>query len=376
MRVPIILIFFIAVSSGELDFYSKVRNFSTQLLYYTQLDTPADVDADFFISPYTVWYFLMIMVSETVGDTREQITRALSLDGRSDYMIEFRNLTRIIKSRTIFGNYLYYDVNLKVRPDGVNRLRDLGFFTERLNFKKPTFKEPIVPNIEDFVNSSIIMSNAIHFTASWKHSLKSNYSVIENGFFEAMYHVRAHFPSADFDFLKASVTELPYSNDKYSMLIIRPHSGYNVSQVYVKLKDVSLKDIVAKLEKDALEHGLVEVDVMLPSISANSHVIFNKPLENLGLLEIFNGNSANFYNLVEDDIYISEITQGVELTFTEEQTIVSATIPSKSGGQLDKWKKIVPLKKPFISFIMEKSTGTILFGGVHSNSLAVHSWYT
>ncbi|XP_045771517.1 serine protease inhibitor 77Ba-like [Maniola jurtina] len=388
MRVVIFLLFFISASFGDLDFNSKTRNFSVELFYHTLQGS----DRDVVISPYIVWSLLISMAYETAGMTWEEVSKVFLLtEDRSEIVEEFMKLrTSVLVNEGAainLLNFLFYDEHFKVYSDSIRRLEDdFRFITQRLYFEVPqqaagsamrTLRSYDVPlrtliRTEDFVDSTMIMCNYLSFTARWlkpfnvSDTSQDQYRDGNEMGKANMMYMKTRLRSSNFESLHASVTELPYRGDgKYCMLLVRPYSGYDVRHVLESLRGVSLKDVLDTLQQEATELGLREVEVKLPRYATNSRVILNMPLFNMGLSDVFDRNFANFNNFAEDKIYIGEIAHRVTIVITESETIVHTTTPAYGLNTRGPVKRI-PVKEPFIFFIIEKSSATVLFGGSYS----------
>ncbi|XP_034830803.1 serine protease inhibitor 77Ba-like [Maniola hyperantus] len=388
MRAVILLIWFISASFGDLDFNSKTRNFSVELFYHTLQGS----DRDVVISPYIVWSLLISVAYETAGMTWEEVSKVFSLtEDRSEIVEEFRKLrTSVLVNDGAdinLLNFVFYDEQFKVYSDSIRRLEDdFRFIAQRLYFQAPqqaadsalrTLRSYHVPlrsliRTEDFVDSKMIMCNYLSFVAQWSKPFNVSDTSQdryrdgnEQGKANVMY-MKARLRSSNFESLHASVTELPYRGDgKYCMLLVRPHSGYDVRRVLGSLRGVSLKNVLDTLQQEAIELGLREVEVKLPRYATNSRVVLNTPLFNMGLSDVFDRNFANFNNFAEDKRYIGEITHRVTVVITESETIVHTTTPAYGLNTRIPAKQI-PVKEPFIFLIIEKSSATVLFGGSYS----------
>lgn len=381
------ILIFVATSFADLTFNSKTSDFSFQLLYKTQLETDGDVA----ISPFAIWSLLLSIAYETSGVTREQVSKVFALPGdRSEIVKGFTDLrTSLLDSRSVnitLVNFLFYDENLRVNSDSIRKLADdFNFITRRLDFgesqkaKDSTsliFKEHGVKSIaamniltnSDFVESTMIMCNYLAFDAKWAQPFNVFKTVkYRNGNKIAEENIMsktARFRCSNFESLKASVTELPYEDENFCLLLIRPYDGYSVKQVYENIKTIPLNDVLAKLQSDEDKYGLKEIEVKLPFYYNHSGTILNRPLLNLGFTDAFDENFANFDYFSEDEMYISEIGYRAYIFITEKYTNIYTHTPgSTSRRRRPQMESMV--MDPFIYLIMEKTTGTLLFGGSH-----------
>ncbi|XP_045775353.1 serine protease inhibitor 88Ea-like [Maniola jurtina] len=392
--VVLIIIFLIAASSGDSDFNSNVAKFSVELLYRTMQDAGWQSRV---MSPYTIWSLLTSMAYENLGDTWEEVSNVFLLTkNRSEFVEAFTNLRQSVfrVNNMVSWNFLFYDENFHIHSDSISRLENnFGFITRRFNFKDQQgatvfrlriLEEHLIPtigwhgvlSIQDFINSTMIINNFSQFYAEWSNPFTNKLTPVYNGHrnstgYMTIMSAKGRFRISNFESLKATVTELPYKGREYGMLLIRPHSGHEIQEVFNNLRNISLNDIFAKLQNDGDESGWNEVEVNLPSFSDETRINLNKPLFKMGLSSMFDENSADFNNFSEDDIYISEITHRTSFVVNFNRTYIITTTPTllpPSKSKRNDWT-VVKSNDPFIYLIVVKSTVTLLFGGSYTDTI-------
>lgn len=389
MRPVALLIIFAAVSLCDLDIYNKARKFSFELLY--RIHDQADIDGDVVVSPFAAWFQLVCTAYGTMGATREQALKVLSLTEDMNEVVEgFANLrASVLVNQSVFKtfqNFLIYDANLNVHSESIRIFeKDFLFVARRLDFEEPQnasrtvmkiFKDHGVPPAswdEDIADSSMIMCNYLEFEAKWAYPFKLSGTVLVRKTDDNILSVRSimsstsRFRSSNFEYLKATITELPYEGGKFCMLLIRPYMGYRVKDVYGKLRSFqfSLRDVLVKLQNDNDEFGSPEIEVKLPLYFNTSVVLLDKPLFEMGLTDAFDRAEANFEKLSEDGIFISENFHGVSVHFTEENTYISSFTPAYAPAYKKTRvpRKELDLDDPSIYLIVEKTTAILLFAG-------------
>lgn len=389
MRIKILLLIFnVSAAFAVLEFQSRLSNFSVELLHNIVRGT----DENVVISPYGLWSLLISMAYETSGVTREQFSTVLSLPEDRTLAVEgFTDLlTSLLGKRgvnlTIYNILICDKEDFHADSDSLLRLEnDFNFQVQPANFRMPKeasddarryfmrFNFQSVAEIvraEDFVNSSMIMCNYMTFEAKWAYSFNQVRS-IDFYFDEKVmkYHemsttMRARSALIDFGSMTVSAIEVPFEgDDRFCMLLMLPLYGMGINsadEVYKNLRKVTLKDIFAKLKNDHGNLGLREETIKLPRCRYDSLVLLNRPLANMGLFSAFD-DTANFSSIAKDDMYISEIAHRVKIEFTESHLRVYTTTPAYL--MTPKRPPYESRMKPFVLFIMEKLTETVLFGG-------------
>lgn len=390
-----ILILFGLFSTGycKVEFSDRARNFSIELLYYTAEETNWHT----VISPFGVWSLLTAVTLGATGSSRDQLVRTLILPTKKENIINgYQSLTSaVLKSEAGAvelknRNYLFGDSDFLIKSDFIKDIRNkFKAILTKLNFKpKETAaklaneviqkKGVAVSNVlqpDDFENSRMILTNVITFKGFWQSPFNASltnvapfYDENNNQIGEVnMMNQEGSFSYSSFENIEGSVLELPYGVDeinKYSFLAILPYKGVKVSNVYKKLSKVNLKDVMLKLQNDNDLYGTTEVVVNLPRFKISTNVILNRPLNKMGLVDIFDPSSANFNAITNSEIFVSSIVHKADIEVTETGTIASASTSSQFSDRM------MPVNfnanRPFIYLILEKSTNTVIFSGIYS----------
>nr|XP_026500064.1 serine protease inhibitor 77Ba-like [Vanessa tameamea] len=391
MKCLIFFIFTVATCRADVEFSGRVRNFSLELLHYTQLET----DGHVVISPFGIWSLMTGVALGATGNSRAQLERAFLLPGNQISIINgYQNLTKTVLDPRTPGvqlaskNFVFKDKGFHVFPAFKKTLTtDFGAKIVQLDFKDSTSAARIantaiedsgatVSNVlrsEDFGTARMILTNVISFKGLWSSPFNVSDTNIESFYDEykneigkvKMMYQRAMLPYSNIQELSALVMELPYGNDnKYSMLIILPYPKINVTEVYKKFSTVTLKDIFERLDSDVKEYGLEDVDVKLPRFKISTNVVLNKPLNSMGVFDIFSSKLASFEKITSEEIFISAIVHKADIEVTESGTVASADTSAYFADRIS--TPAFEANRPFIYFVMEKMTTTIIFSGIYS----------
>ncbi|XP_045454997.1 serine protease inhibitor 2.1-like [Melitaea cinxia] len=391
MKCIILFILTIASCYAEVEFSGRPRNFSIELLHHTQLET----DGHVVISPFGIWTLMTGVALGATGRSRSQLARAFLLPKNQNTILDgYKNLTKIVLEPKTQGvqltskNFVFTDKGFAIYPDFKRALTsNFGAMLIELDFTNPKSAARIantaiessgatVSNVlrsDDFEKSRMIVTNVISFKGLWSSPFNESDTTVEKFYDEnkkeigqvKMMYQRAMLPYSNLQAISASVVELPYGNDnKYSMLIILPYPKINVAEVYQKLSVVTLKDIFAKLESDVKEFGIEDVDVKLPRFKISTNVVLNKPLNSMGVTDIFNPKLAKFEKVSKNELYISAIVHKADIEVTESGTVASAATSAYFSDRIS--TPTIEANRPFIYFVIEKSTTTIIFSGIYS----------
>lgn len=156
-----------------------------------------------------------------------------------------------------------------------------------------------------------------------------------------------------------TAVELPYGDSAFSMLVMLPSHGHQVSDLIATLD-------FGKWDAWFENSGYMGVEVDLPKFKYDFKKLLNDPLKNLGLGEAFHPG-ADFSRITPtEDIWISRVIHQTFIDVQEEgteaaaATIVEMVERSSAGGGGP-----IPFKadRPFLYLIKENSTGAIVFMG-------------
>lgn len=391
MKCLVVFVFTVATCCAEVDFSGRARNFSLELLHFTQLET----DGHVVISPFGIWSLMTGVALGATGRSRSQLARAFLLPKDEISIINgYRNLTKTVLDPTTQGvtlaskNFVFLDNGFNIfEPFRKTLTTEFEAHMMELDFKDSDSAARIanqaikgsgarVSNVlksDDFGNARMILTNVISFKGLWSSPFNVSDTTVEPFYDEnknrigevKMMYQRAMLPYSNIQEMEATVLELPYGNDnKYSMLVVLPYPKISVSKVYKKFASITLKDISERLDSDMAEYGLEDVDVKFPRFKISTNVVLNKPLNSMGVFDIFDSKSASFQKITSEEIYISAIVHKADIEVTESGTVASADTSAYFADRIS--TPNFEANRPFIYFVMEKTTGTVIFSGIYS----------
>ena len=160
---------------------------------------------------------------------------------------------------------------------------------------------------------------------------------------------------------EVAVAEIPYGNEAYSMIIVLPDTG------------VSIMEVVSSLTREQWSEWLedlapAELNLRIPrfKVEFDSEETMIPVLTRMGMGIAFDPYNADFSNISDIPLFISLLKQNSFIQVDEEGTEAAAVttigfnLTSIGPGQTIPFH----VDRPFLYFITEKSTGTILFSGL------------
>lgn len=208
----------------------------------------------------------------------------------------------------------------------------------------------------------LVLTNAIYFKASWLSQFDDNRThaadfVLLDG---STIQVPTMQQTDNYGYLKESnyqIVSLPYEGNKLSMLIVLPDEG-KFPQVEESLSSMEIQSVLGSLEYN-------QIDLSLPKFKIESSFGLTDALAVLGLQNAFNPEAADFSGMDGTrELFISAVKHKAFIEVDEEGTEAAAATAVVVGITSMPLEPIqVKIDHPFIFFIIDNESGTVLFMG-------------
>lgn len=354
-------------------------------------------DENMVISPLSVTFALGMADNGASGNTKAEIEKVLgyeeeSVEGLNSFCKTMMESAQEIDPSTKieFANAAVVNsLNGKLKEEYKN-LIETNYSAEICNMEFG--KDPV----KDFINSwceqkthgmipellpeeplpfnLVHLLNAVYFKGIWtsqfkkEDSRKEDFKDIEGKKHKVnMMHQEDRF---DLGFIPNICTalKLPFGNQAYHMVFILPYNADGFNDLKKNL-DLNLwNDLSSKF-------GGMKVDVKIPSFETTFGAIdLNKSLQNLGMIDAFNPNTADFSPMCDTPgLYINAVLHKAKIKVDEQGSEAAAVTDVIIGwlGAGPNGPSELPVAKfyadrPFIYAITEVSTGAILFMGQYT----------
>jgi serpin B len=222
-------------------------------------------------------------------------------------------------------------------------------------------------------NTRLALINAMYLNAKWAHPFpdefthpehfyRANGSDVEVPMMEGDAAVRFSYRFTDNDRYQA--VELPYKGGQFSMLLLMPLQARDFAAFEDRLTPASLADISATMHRGTIN----ELDV--PRFSARTSLNLAGTLKQMGIADAFNQDVANLSGIAnpadirkigENSLYTTAVLHQAWIKVGEKGTEAAAStgVLVGEGGPLT----ILDFNQPFLWFIRDQQTGTVLFMG-------------
>ncbi|MBN2280011.1 MAG: serpin family protein [Candidatus Marinimicrobia bacterium] len=343
-------------------------------------------EGNLFISPLSVSMALGMVYNGAVGDTKTEIAQMLGLSGHSDQEINeyyHKMITLLPKLddqvKLEIANSIWVREGFSVEPEFLNI--NIAYFhaeIDNLDFSQTEAAEVIndwvaeathnkIETIIDEIPGDVIMYliNALYFKGDWTRKFKKSSTFEDNFYCQSgstkridMMYQKENFNYAEND--QFQLIDLPYSNEKFSLTIILPKVGHN-------LTDLNRSLTVSDWYNYLSNAGKKEVELYLPKFELEYKRELSQILHSMGMKSAFEGMLSDFTGINAEtgrNLVIDEVMHKTYLKIDEEGseaaavTSVGMRITSVMPDEI-----VMKIDRPFLLAIRERENGTILFIG-------------
>ena len=344
--------------------------FAISFLKNVNAVTPKDENV--VVSPYSAAVALSMLAEGAQGQTRVEFDNAL---GGVLYKAEDlgSNDSVVVKS----ANSVWIDDNFSPRNRYVNLLeKDFDAFLDVLNFADPaTLKainnwcsENTDGKITEILNrldpsNVMVLINALYFNAPWEEEFDPDMTS-EQTFYGVTKESKVKLMGRKGYYLYAEhngfqMIQLPYQGLKYAMYVVLPPEGADVDKLLPKLDEQMYNSAMDMLQQQ-------EVRFYLPRFKAETSMLLNKPLQNMGIKTAFT-SAADFSGIAEmGPLVLDQVKQKCYIDVSEKGTeaaaVTSAQIRLTSARPVVKLP-VMRVDRPFMFVIADGENRNILFAG-------------
>ncbi len=366
---------------------------------YRQL---AAQQGNLFYSPYSISLALAMTYAGAEGDTAAQMADALHFTLQSeDLHTAFNSLDQALAERgqdvnpeqgegfqlnianSIWGQrgYDFRSAYLDLLAANYGAGLRVADFSAAPEESRQEINEWVSDSTEDRIQDLIppggvseltrlVLANAIYFKASWMHQFSEMNT--QPGPFTILDGTQVQVPMmrlldpkrfayADGDGFQA--VQLPYVGDEVGMLIVLPDEG-TFGAFEDGLDGAALDQIV-----DQLDGRMVQLS--MPKFEFESEFGLAEALSALGMTDAFSPGAADFSGIDGGrELYVSDVFHKAFVSVDEEGTeaaAATAVIVGVTSIQLP--DVTLNIDRPFLFFIRDLETGTVLFTGRVANPM-------
>jgi serpin B len=348
-----------------------------------------------FFSPYSISSALAMTYAGARGDTQAQMARTLHYPLGQDGLHPAFNALDLDLNTAGSGadkasftlrsvNSLWAEQDYKFLPAFLDMLgRNYGAGLRLVDYKDSTHREQARLAINDWVktatankipalidqgvldeNTRLVLANAIYFKGDWYAPFDPNSPAAPftklDGSTVTSYLMFRHEQTAYAAGPDYQAVQLPYQGVRTSLVLLLPLAG-QFAAFEQSLTADKVAGIVAALKP-------VEVELFMPRFKYDTSLSLADALKALGMPLAFDAVQADFSGATgQRDLFISNVIHKAYVAVDEKGTeaaAATAVIAVGAGAPVNPSQPIVvKADHPFIFFIRDQQTGSILFVG-------------
>lgn len=388
-------------SERPTDLTSGVNRFSINLFRSLHNFQPNGI----VLSPISVWTALLMCFVGSRGETNKELATVLGVSNNSKYAVamKFQQVWGQTNNKKDSSNGPYSMANRIFVNDELKLnycIREhFGRDCQTLDFSRDPSKarKKINAWIESKTNgkikdlipaggitrwTTIVIANALYFHSKWQYQFDSAKTVSGSFHVSPVETIQVPFMKLTANLmygisetLRATILELPYSNQNFSMLIMLPDASQGIDSLVKELKPSHIDDILQNMFED-------EISVELPKFNSEHEFELAGPLYSMGIRNLFDPRFADLSGFLADNqlstnetgrnsihdptkkVTVNSVVHKVFVSVTEEGTEAAATtamLMARSGRPAFPTRFVVD--RPFLYMIRDKNTNIILFIG-------------
>ncbi len=338
------------------------------------------------ISPFSITSALSMSLNGAAGGTYDAVRSALRYDGQSLEEINdaYRRLVTgmvPVDERVVMeiANSVWAENNFPVKKEFTEALKE-WYLAEARNFdvSDPGSVDIINGWIEEKTHDRIqkmlssldrdlvmLLINAVYFNGKWKHQFDTKLTT-DRPFYISPgnpVNVPVMFQKQGFAVARpegVTLVELPYGQGNYSMVVALPDEGTTPAEIVSVLDATRWEEWLT-----GLSYGQTEVMLYMPKFKYEYKRKLNDDLISLGMGPAFVPGTADFSRISDVDVFISFVLHQTFIENKEEGTeAAAATVIGFTRTSLPPEPEVIDINRPFLYFIRETTTGTIVFMGL------------
>lgn len=244
--------------------------------------------------------------------------------------------------------------------------------------KKTSGKITKLLDESDLVNVKMVLTNAVYFKGGWDNPFKKSETTQDSFIVNKnkkiavdMMHKTDQFNYYNDQYMQ--IIELPYKNKNASMIIVLPKERTfsfsqvieNIDATFIKNLTYNSKEAFYFQQKYSFQPNLINLS--LPKFSCNSSLELKTVLSNMGMPSAFDIDHANFKGITHEDLCISKVIHKAFIEVNEKGSEAAAATSVTMVTREIKKPIEVNINRPFLFFIKDSKTNTILFIGAIQN---------
>lgn len=338
------------------------------------------------ISPFSITSALSMTLNGAAGETFDAVKASLRYDAMS--LDEVNDTYRKLVSEMVpvdervvmeIANSVWIENQFPVKDEFIEALKK-WYLAEARNFSVSDpgsvniingwIEEKTHDRIQKMISRldpdlAMLLINAVYFNGKWKHQFDPELTTDRPFYISSgdpvnvpMMYQKEKFAVSSTD--RVTLAELPYGQGNYSMVVALPDEGITPAEILSGLDAGKWEEWM-----QGLSYGQTEVRLYMPKFKYEYKRRLNDDLISLGMGPAFDPGTADFSKISDVEVFISFVLHQTFIENKEEGTeAAAATVVGFTRTSLPPEPQVINLNRPFLYFIRETTTGTIVFMGL------------
>ncbi len=335
------------------------------------------------ISPFSITSALSMTLNGAEGETFGAMRKTLGLEGKTLEQINTTYLKLMtemvpVDNRVVLdiANSVWVEKRLVVKQPFITDLQtwykaeargidvtDPGavdivnrWIAEKTHDKIPDMLDYLDPDL------AMLLINAVYFNGKWRYKFDLANTQQEPFYVTASVskNVPVMHQTENLKYVKTSnstIVELPYGQGNFTMVVVLPDENVTTTEMAETLTPSLWNNWIGMLGDNTHE-----VELGMPRFKYKYKRLLNDDLTNLGMGIAFTPD-ADFSKISADDLMINRVIHQTFIETDEEGTEAAAATVVEIIFTSIQLPVEISINHPFLYFIREISTGTILFMG-------------
>lgn len=335
------------------------------------------------ISPFSISSALSMVLNGAAGETFDAVRHTLRYDGKTlqeineTYQKLMKEMIPVDPRVTMeIANSVWVEKRLVVKQPYIDALKTWYLAEARdidvtdpgaVDMVNNWIEEKTHDKIQDMLDDlspdlAMLLINAIYFNGKWRYQFNAKETQNKPFYITPGESVQVPMMYQEENFAvthtgSATLAELPYGQGNYSMVVMLPDEGVSLASAAATLNS---KDWAMWMQR--LSNGTTEVQLSLPKFEYEYKRELKDDLTALGMGIAF-GMGADFSNISDQGLLISRVLHQTFIRTDEEGTEAAAATVVEFEFTSMPQTTVVNVNHPFLYFIRETTTGTIVFMG-------------
>jgi serine protease inhibitor len=335
------------------------------------------------ISPFSISSALSMVLNGAAGETYDAVRHTLRYDEKTlqeineTYLKLMEEMIPVDKRVMMeIANSVWVEKRLIVKQPYIDALKTWYLAEARdidvtdpgaVDMVNNWIEEKTHDKIQDMLDDlspdlAMLLINAIYFNGKWRYQFDAKDTRNKSFYLAPAEAVQVPMMYQEEKFAvtttgDATLIEMPYGQGNYSMVVMLPDEDMSLAEAAATL---NAKDWAVWMQR--FSNGTTEVQLSLPKFEYEYKRELKDDLTALGMGIAFS-DFANFSNITDQRILISRVLHQTFIKTDEEGTEAAAATVVEFEFTSMPMTTVVNINRPFLYFIRETTTGTIVFMG-------------